>query len=23
MNGHHLGRHWQIGPQEDYKIPVA
>lgn len=23
VNGHHLGRYWQIGPQEDYKIPVA
>ncbi|OMF12138.1 beta-galactosidase [Paenibacillus amylolyticus] len=23
LNGHHLGRYWQIGPQEDYKIPVA
>ncbi|MEY8747033.1 beta-galactosidase [Bacillales bacterium AN1005] len=23
LNGHDLGRYWQIGPQEDYKIPVA
>ncbi|WP_426251734.1 beta-galactosidase [Paenibacillus pabuli] len=23
LNGHHLGRYWQIGPQEDYKIPVS
>lgn len=23
VNGHHLGRYWQIGPQEDYKIPIA
>lgn len=23
VNGHHLGRYWQIGPQEDYKIPMA
>lgn len=23
VNGHHLGRYWQIGPQEDYKIPFA
>ncbi|MDK8191928.1 hypothetical protein QP794_17710 [Paenibacillus sp. UMB7766-LJ446] len=23
LNGHHLGRHLKIGPQEDYKIPVA
>ncbi|WP_366294112.1 beta-galactosidase [Paenibacillus sp. AN1007] len=23
VNGHHLGRYWQIGPQEDYKIPTA
>ncbi|AWB44607.1 beta-galactosidase [Paenibacillus sp. CAA11] len=22
LNGHHLGRYWQIGPQEDYKVPV-
>ncbi|AOZ93425.1 glycoside hydrolase family 35 protein [Paenibacillus crassostreae] len=23
LNGIHLGRYWQIGPQEDYKIPMA
>lgn len=23
LNGHHLGRYWQIGPQEDYKVPVS
>ncbi|WP_258166251.1 beta-galactosidase [Paenibacillus sp. PCH8] len=23
LNGHDLGRYWQIGPQEDYKIPMA
>ncbi|WP_413372919.1 beta-galactosidase [Paenibacillus taichungensis] len=23
LNGHHLGRYWQIGPQEDYKIPLS
>ena len=23
LNGHHLGRYWQIGPQEDYKIPIS
>lgn len=23
LNGINLGRYWQIGPQEDYKLPVA
>lgn len=23
LNGYNLGRYWQIGPQEDYKIPLA
>lgn len=23
INGKSLGRFWQIGPQEDYKIPVS
>ena len=23
LNGKDLGRFWQIGPQEDYKIPMA
>ncbi|WP_337103033.1 beta-galactosidase [Paenibacillus sp. YIM B09110] len=23
LNGRNLGRYWQIGPQEDYKIPMA
>ncbi len=23
LNGRDLGRYWQIGPQEDYKIPLA
>jgi hypothetical protein len=23
LNGINLGRYWQIGPQEDYKIPLA
>lgn len=23
LNGRNLGRYWQIGPQEDYKIPIA
>lgn len=23
LNGRDLGRYWQIGPQEDYKIPMA
>lgn len=23
LNGHDLGRYWQIGPQEDYKLPMA
>jgi beta-galactosidase len=23
LNGRNLGRYWQIGPQEDYKIPLA
>jgi hypothetical protein len=22
LNGHDLGRYWQIGPQEDYKLPM-
>ncbi|CAM3402950.1 beta-galactosidase [Paenibacillus lupini] len=23
LNGYNLGRYWQVGPQEDYKIPMA
>ncbi len=23
LNGHNLGRYWQIGPQEFYKVPVS
>ncbi|MCA0756598.1 beta-galactosidase [Paenibacillus sp. N4] len=23
LNGRNLGRYWQIGPQEDYKVPLA
>ncbi|NIK75080.1 hypothetical protein FHS15_000178 [Paenibacillus castaneae] len=23
LNGRNLGRYWQIGPQEDYKVPMA
>ncbi|MBD7967508.1 beta-galactosidase [Paenibacillus gallinarum] len=23
LNGKNLGRYWQIGPQEDYKVPMA
>jgi hypothetical protein len=23
LNGHALGRYWQIGPQEFYKVPAA
>jgi len=23
LNGHHLGRYWQIGPQEFYKVPTS
>lgn len=23
LNGCNLGRYWQVGPQEDYKIPMA
>jgi hypothetical protein len=23
LNGINLGRYWQIGPQEDYKLPLA
>jgi len=23
LNGKSLGRYWQIGPQEDYKVPIA
>ena len=23
LNGINLGRYWQIGPQEDYKIPTT
>jgi hypothetical protein len=23
LNGHNLGRYWQIGPQECYKLPVS
>ena len=23
LNGHNLGRYWQVGPQECYKLPAA
>lgn len=23
LNGHNLGRYWQIGPQEFYKLPLS
>jgi beta-galactosidase len=23
VNGHNLGRHWNIGPQQEYKIPLS